>query len=56
MDRQRWLAERRAEVERSYTDEAPTYDDYDPATPVHRRFVLGVLLLATATVSPRRVL
>jgi ubiquinone/menaquinone biosynthesis C-methylase UbiE len=39
MDRERWLAERRAEVERSYTAEAPTYDEYDPATPAHRRFV-----------------
>jgi ubiquinone/menaquinone biosynthesis C-methylase UbiE len=39
MDRTRWLAERRAEVEREYTAEGPTYDEYDPATPVHRRFV-----------------
>jgi 2-polyprenyl-3-methyl-5-hydroxy-6-metoxy-1,4-benzoquinol methylase len=40
MDRQAWLAERRAAVELDYTIEAPTYDDgYDPATPVHRRSV-----------------
>ena len=40
MDRARWLAERRAAVEEAYTAEGPTYDDgYDPATPVHRRFV-----------------
>jgi ubiquinone/menaquinone biosynthesis C-methylase UbiE len=40
MDRERWLTERRAAVERAYTAEGPTYDDgYDPATPTHRRFV-----------------
>jgi SAM-dependent methyltransferase len=40
MDRRAWLAERRAAVEQDYTRDAPTYDDgYDPATPVHRRFV-----------------
>ena len=39
MDRTRWLAERRAAVEQEYTAEGPTYDAYDPATPVHRRFV-----------------
>ena len=40
MDRAAWLSERRAAVEAEYTREAPTYDDdYDPATPVHRRFV-----------------
>jgi ubiquinone/menaquinone biosynthesis C-methylase UbiE len=40
VNRQEWLADRRADVERSYTLEAPAYDDgYDPATTVHRRFV-----------------
>ncbi|MFQ5961736.1 MAG: class I SAM-dependent methyltransferase [Candidatus Methylomirabilales bacterium] len=40
MDRQEWLAERRAAVEQDYSRDASTYDDgYDPATPVHRRFV-----------------
>ncbi len=40
MNREEWLAERRAAVERNYTLEAPSYDDgYDPATPDHRRFV-----------------
>ena len=40
MDRERWLAERRATVERAYTEEGPTYDDgYDPATAIHSRFV-----------------
>ena len=40
MDRPAWLAERRAAVEWDYTIEAQTHDDgYDPATPVHRRFV-----------------
>jgi len=35
MDRTEWLAERRAVVERSYDTLAPTYDQYDPATPMH---------------------
>ena len=40
MDRREWLAERRAAVEQDYTRDAPMYDHgYDPATPVHRRFV-----------------
>jgi SAM-dependent methyltransferase len=39
MDRLAWLAERRAFVERAYTDLAATYDEYDPATPMHRRSV-----------------
>jgi SAM-dependent methyltransferase len=39
MDRTQWLAERRTAVERSYDTEAPTYDEYDPATPMHRRSV-----------------
>jgi SAM-dependent methyltransferase len=40
LDRAEWLRERRAVVEADYTRDAPTYDDgYDPATPVHRRFV-----------------
>jgi SAM-dependent methyltransferase len=40
MDRTAWLLERRAAVEADYTRDAATYDDgYDPATPVHRRFV-----------------
>lgn len=40
MDRAEWLAERRAAVEADYTSDAPGYDDdYDPVTPVHRRFV-----------------
>ena len=39
MDRIRWLAERRATVERENTAQGPTYDQYDPATPMHRRFV-----------------
>ena len=44
MNRGQWLAERRAAVERSYTLEAPTYDDgYDPVTPVHRRFVARLI-------------
>ncbi len=39
-DRNGWLLERRAVVERSYDEGAPSYDDgYDPATPVHRAFV-----------------
>ena len=44
MDRARWLAERRAAVERSYTSEGATYDDgYDPATETHRRFVAQLI-------------
>jgi quercetin dioxygenase-like cupin family protein len=44
MDRQRWLAERRATAEESYTLEAPSYDDgYDPVTPVNRRFVTRLI-------------
>ncbi len=39
MERAAWLAGRRREVEVAYDAEAPTYDEYDPATPVHRRFV-----------------
>jgi 2-polyprenyl-3-methyl-5-hydroxy-6-metoxy-1,4-benzoquinol methylase len=39
VDRHEWLSERRAVVEENYTLEAPTYDAYDPATPMHRRFV-----------------
>jgi 2-polyprenyl-3-methyl-5-hydroxy-6-metoxy-1,4-benzoquinol methylase len=39
MDRGAWLADRRAIVERAYNDEAPTYDEYDPATPLHRRSI-----------------
>jgi len=40
VDRAAWLAERRAAVEADYTSDAAGYDDgYDPATPVHRRFV-----------------
>jgi ubiquinone/menaquinone biosynthesis C-methylase UbiE len=40
MHRAAWLAERRAVVEADYTSDAPGYDEgYDPATPVHRRFV-----------------
>src|SRR5262249_1584695 len=34
MDRTEWLAERRGVVERSYDTLAPTYDQYDPATPM----------------------
>ena len=43
MDRHEWLSERRAAVDESYTMEAPTYDSYDPATPVHRRFVARLI-------------
>jgi len=43
VDRIRWLADRRAEVEREYTAEGPTYDAYDPATPTHRRFVAQLI-------------
>src|SRR6185312_4259789 len=44
MDRSRWLAERRDAVERAYTAEGPPYDDvYDPATPIHRRFVTRLI-------------
>ena len=44
MDRARWLAERRAVVEQSYTSEGATYDDgYDPATETHRRFVAQLI-------------
>ncbi len=40
MDRAAWLAERRAAVERSYTEDASTYDaGYDPRTPLHLEFV-----------------
>ena len=47
MDRGEWLAERRAAVERTYSLEAPSYDEgYDPATPEHLRFV--ALLLDTS--------
>jgi 2-polyprenyl-3-methyl-5-hydroxy-6-metoxy-1,4-benzoquinol methylase len=38
------MAARRAAVERDYTLDAPTYDEeYDPATPVHRRFVARLI-------------
>jgi SAM-dependent methyltransferase len=43
MDRAEWLAERRTAVERSYDTDAPTYDEYDPATPMHRRSVARLL-------------
>lgn len=44
MDRARWLADRRAEVEREYTAEGDTYDDgYDPATPIHRDFLARLI-------------
>jgi 2-polyprenyl-3-methyl-5-hydroxy-6-metoxy-1,4-benzoquinol methylase len=44
MDRSEWLRDRRSAVERQYTLEGPTYDaGYDPATPVHRRFVSALL-------------
>jgi ubiquinone/menaquinone biosynthesis C-methylase UbiE len=43
VDRQEWLSERRAVVEENYTLEAPTYDSYDPATPMHRRFVARLI-------------
>ena len=44
MNREAWLAERRAAVEADYTQEAPTYDEgYDPATPEHRRFVARLI-------------
>jgi SAM-dependent methyltransferase len=47
VDRATWLAARRAAVEDDYTQDASTYDDgYDPATPVHRRFV-ALLIEAT---------
>jgi SAM-dependent methyltransferase len=40
VDREAWLAARRIAVEQDYTRDAPTYHDgYDPATPMHRRFV-----------------
>jgi 2-polyprenyl-3-methyl-5-hydroxy-6-metoxy-1,4-benzoquinol methylase len=43
VDRQEWLSERRAEVEKNYTLEGPTYDSHDPATPLHRRFVARLI-------------
>ena len=44
MNREEWLAERRAAVEKDYTLEAPSYDEgYDPATPEHRRFVARLI-------------
>jgi ubiquinone/menaquinone biosynthesis C-methylase UbiE len=44
MDRAGWLAERRADVEADYTNDATTYDDgYDPATGVHRTFVARLI-------------
>jgi len=43
MERQEWLSERRTAVEGNYDLEAPTYDSYDPATDVHRRFVARLI-------------
>lgn len=44
MDRQAWLAERRAAVEADYTRDAASYDaGYDPATPLHRQFVARLI-------------
>jgi ubiquinone/menaquinone biosynthesis C-methylase UbiE len=44
MDRRTWLAQRRAAVDATYSSVGPTYDDgYDPATPVHRRFVSALI-------------
>jgi len=43
MDRLEWLSDRRAVVEANYDLEAPTYDSYDPATPMHSRFVARVI-------------
>ena len=44
VDRTSWLAERRSAVEEDYTRDAPSYDaGYDPATPVHRRFVTSLI-------------
>jgi ubiquinone/menaquinone biosynthesis C-methylase UbiE len=44
MERSEWLAERRLVVRDDYTRDAPTYEDgYDPATPMHRRFVARLI-------------
>jgi ubiquinone/menaquinone biosynthesis C-methylase UbiE len=43
MEREAWLSERRAAVEENYDLDAPTYDSYDPATAVHRRFVARLI-------------
>src|SRR5829696_8500253 len=44
MERQTWLADRRAAVEHDYDAGAPTYHDaYDPVTPTHRRFVTQLI-------------
>jgi ubiquinone/menaquinone biosynthesis C-methylase UbiE len=43
VEREEWLSERRAIVEKNYDDEAPAYDSYDPATPMHRQFVARVI-------------
>lgn len=42
-ERATWLAERRREVEVAYDEEGPTYDAYDPATSIHRRFVAALI-------------
>jgi SAM-dependent methyltransferase len=43
MDRQAWLAERRAAVVASYDEEAPTYDDHDYPVETQREWVARLL-------------
>ena len=44
MDRQAWLAERRAAVELDYTQDAPSYEiDLYPISEAHRQFVTRVI-------------
>jgi hypothetical protein len=45
MDRQAWLAERRAAVVASYDAEAPAYDEHEYPSEVQREWVARVLRL-----------
>ena len=43
MNRQTWLSDRRAQAERSYTANAPTYDEREPSSPVHAALLAQVI-------------
>jgi SAM-dependent methyltransferase len=43
VNRQTWLSERRAQAERSYTANAPTYDEREPSSPVHAALLARII-------------
>ena len=44
MNRHTWLSDRRAQAERWYTANAPTYDEREPSSPVHAAFLARVIV------------